>query len=331
MKELSHINQERIIDSLQVRLSDEEQREFDLWLDDSENNKSEYETLKKIWKYTSHTDKEYDVEAALEKVNSKIASLESNSIITKRQNWFSRHKTHLMSAAAVFIMGLILSFAFFGKDHSTIYLAENSDKTIELPDGSEIILSKDASLSYKRGFNTKERKVEFSGQAHFDIASNPNKPFIIKANNMIVEVLGTEFDIDATKNSEKYIVNLFSGKVKMYSIDNEGNQQEQIILLPGERGIYDNATHRLERKYQASSNNSVSSEHKILDFNNVTLLTVAESLSEAYDIEIYLDEKFHNLRITARFENETLESIFNTMAAIFDMQIVRIGNTVTIR
>ena len=52
MKELSHINQERIIDSLQVRLSDEEQREFDLWPDDSENNKSEYETLKKIWKYT---------------------------------------------------------------------------------------------------------------------------------------------------------------------------------------------------------------------------------------------------------------------------------------
>ncbi len=331
MKELSHKYEEKIIDSLQGIISDEEQKDLDLWLNESEDNKSDFETYKKIWDLTSHVNKEYDVEDALNKVNDRIASMESDNIFVKKQNWFERNKSHIMSAAAVLVVAFVMSIIMLSKDKTITYLAEDSNQKIDLPDGSTIILSKDASIAYNKKFNSKERTVDFSGHAHFDIASNPDKPFIIKANNMIVEVLGTEFDIEANEESDNYTVNLFSGKVKMYSIDDNGNQQEQIILLPGERGIYNNNTHRIERKYQSSSNDYVSSENEVLDFNNVTLVSVVEALSKAYDIDIYLDDKYHNLRLTARFENETLESIFNTMSAIYDMQIMRIGNTVTIR
>lgn len=332
MKNTSHKYQEKMVDSLQGIINDDEQKELDLWLDQSEKNKSEFDSLKRIWDYTSHSDKEFDVESALDNVNERISSIEKRNIFVRKQNWFVRNKEKAMSAAAVFVMGLMLSFVYFSKrDNTIIYVAENSNEKIELPDGSTVILDQGASVAYNKKFNAKERKVDFSGYARFDIASNPEKPFIVKTDNMLVEVLGTEFDIEAEKNSDNYVVNLFSGKVKMYSIDDNGKQQEQIILLPGERGVYNYETHRIERKYQASSNDCVSSENEILDFNNVSLTAVIDALSKAYDIEIFLDEKYHDLRFTARFENETLESIFNTMSAVFDMQIVRIGNTVTIR
>ena len=331
MNTTSYKYNELITDSLLGIISPDEQRELDLWLDESTDNKNHYNLIKEIWKHTSHQNKKYDANAALERVNAKISNFENNNVFVKKQNWFNRNKATIISMAAVFVVGLLISIFTINKNQTISYIAQNSGNIIALPDGSSITLEKDASISYKRNFNTKERKINFSGNAHFDIASNPNKPFIINNGNFAVEVLGTEFDITSNNDKGEYVVNLFSGKVMMYSIDENGEQVEKIMLLPGERGIYDNTKHRIERSYQSSSNDQISSSSQILDFNNVTLKSVAEALSEAYDIQIYLDEKYNDLRLTARFEEETLESVFNTISAIFNMEIIRIGNTVTIR
>lgn len=331
MNTTSYKYNELITDSLLGIISPDEQRELDLWLDESTDNKKHYNSIKEIWKHTSHQNKKYDANAALERVNAKISNFENNNVFVKKQNWFNRNKATIISMAAVFVVGLFISIFTINKNQTISYIAQNSGNIIALPDGSSITLEKDASISYKRNFNTKERKINFSGNAHFDIASNPNKPFIINNGNFAVEVLGTEFDITSNNDKGEYVVNLFSGKIMMYSIDENGEQVEKIMLLPGERGIYDNTKHRIERSYQSSSNDHISSSSQILDFNNVTLKSVAEALSEAYDIQIYLDEKYNDLRLTARFEEETLESVFNTISAIFNMEIIRIGNTVTIR
>lgn len=333
MKKINNKNKynQLILSFLQGDISAEEKKELLLWLDSSSENKSYFESIEKIWKYTLPKEKkEYDVEAALKKVNKRINVYENN-MFNKKENWFTKHYAQTIAVAAIFIIGLILSILFVNKNNITSYIAQNDEEQLVLPDGTNVILNKNATITYNKKFNIKERSVKFSGIAHFDVAKDPRKPFIINTDNVIVEVLGTDFNINAEKNADKYTVDLFSGKIKMYSIDENNNQIEQIMLLPGERGTYNKTSQRIEHQYQLSSNNSMSSNTEILDFNNVTLKTVTEALSQAYNINIYLDEKYNDLRLTAHFENETLENIFNTLVTIFNMQIVRIGNTVTIR
>lgn len=331
MKKINNKYNQLVLSFLQGDISAEKQKELLLWLDSSSKNKSYFESVKKIWKYTLPAKKkEYDAEAALKKVNERITVYENN-VFNKKENWFTKHYIQAIAVAAIFIIGLILSILFVNKNNITSYIAQNDEEQLVLPDGTNIILNKNATITYNKKFNIKERSVEFSGTAHFDVTKDTQKPFIINTDNVIVKVLGTNFDINAEKNADKYVINLFSGKIKMYSVDENGNQIEQIILLPGERGIYSKTSQRIERQYQLSTNKSLSSDTEILDFNNVTLKTVTETLSQAYNINIYLDEKYNDLRLTAHFENETLENIFNTLVTIFDMQIVRIGNTITIR
>lgn len=320
-----------ILNFLQDEISVEEQKELDLWLAESSENFAYFNSVKKIWDYTPiSTDKEYDVEAALEKVHKRIEALENKKVTEPKRNWLSRYYIHISTVAAVILIGLILTL-FVDRKNSLTTLTAEAEQTFILPDSTHIKMSPNAIVSYSDNFDNNSREINFEGCAYFDVTSNPDKPFKIQVGNMVVEVLGTTFDIKAEKGSEKYFVDLYSGKVKMYSIDNKGNQIEQIVLLPGEQGVYDNGSQRIERLCQSSSNNIFSIKTGILDFNNVSLLTVTQSLSEAYNINIYLDAKYENLKLTARFENESLESIFETIAAIFDLEIVRIGNTVTIR
>lgn len=323
---------ELIIDFLQGKLSSEKRKEFEIWLTKSPYNQSYFESIKKIWEFSEpKAEKEFDTESALQKVNRRIKEIEENNIFeTNKTKKFPKYYAAIASIAAVLVLGLILSI-FLRHDNTTILMAVAESQHFILPDNTEVTLEPNAKLTYNKNFNTSNRDIFFEGSAHFDVAKNPEKPFCIKSGSMIVEVLGTEFDIKAEKESTEYYVDLHSGKVKMYCVDEKGQQQELITLIPGERGTFNTKNNRIERQYQSSNNNIFARTTGILDFNNVTLLTVTESLSQAYGIEIYLDEKYNNLILTARFENETLESIFDTMAAIFNLQIVRIGNTVTIR
>lgn len=282
-------------------------------------------------KKAQDTYKEIDVEAALAKVNAKIAEYESTHVKKAQTSWLSRNYATVYKIAAVLIVGLIFTIFIGKKDRISVHTAQNAEEEFTLPDSTHIILDKNASISYASSFNAKAREVEFKGSGYFDVAPNAQKPFRIKMDNMFVEVLGTTFDIVTDTDKNQFIINLHTGKVKMYSVDEEGRQLEQIMLSAGERGVFNNASSRIERQYQTSSNNIFSSATGILDFNNVSLSLVIESLSKAYDIQIYLDDKYSNEKLTARFENETLESVFETLAAIYDFQIVRIGNTVTIR
>lgn len=51
---------------------------------------------------------------------------------------------------------------------------------LELPDGTVVKLNSKSSLSYYSRFTGKNREVTLYGEAYFEVAQNPNMPFIVK-------------------------------------------------------------------------------------------------------------------------------------------------------
>lgn len=77
----------------------------------------------------------------------------------------------------------------------------------------------------------KERRVQLNGEAYFEVAHNPQKPFIIETGTYDVEVLGTTFNLKTSNLAGKFSLSLLEGKVK---VTNRENENEQITLLPNQ-------------------------------------------------------------------------------------------------
>ena len=91
--------------------------------------------------------------------------------------------------------------------------------TITLPDGSKVILNAGTTITYPNAFVSKNREVEINGEAFFEVAHDAEHPFIVKANQINVEVLGTQFNVKAYEEDDWIEVSLSEGKVEVQSKD----------------------------------------------------------------------------------------------------------------
>ena len=100
---------------------------------------------------------------------------------------------------------------------------------INLPDGSKVWLNSASSLRFPAFFSGKTREVELNGEAFFDVAKNPDMPFKVITKDQIVEVLGTQFNINSYADEESFKTTLIEGSVKVIYKD------RVILLNPGQQ------------------------------------------------------------------------------------------------
>ena len=100
---------------------------------------------------------------------------------------------------------------------------------INLPDGSKVWLNSASTLRFPALFSGNTREVELNGEAYFDVAKNPDKPFKVVTKDQIVEVLGTQFNINSYSDEETFKTTLIEGSVKIIYKD------RVVLLSPGQQ------------------------------------------------------------------------------------------------
>ena len=111
--------------------------------------------------------------------------------------------------------------------------AKGVKSTIELADGSKIWLNADSKVQYPALFNGSTREVYLNGEAFFDIAKNPSKPFIIHLSNGTVRVLGTSFNIKAYDNEPVVETSVATGKVAFIPKLKNNQRADTVFLTAG--------------------------------------------------------------------------------------------------
>lgn len=113
--------------------------------------------------------------------------------------------------------------------YNTIETPIGGQYQITLPDGSKVWLNSSSSLRYPVRFMGRERKVEITGEAYFEVAHNSSMPFKVISSDQIVEVLGTHFNIMAYHDEVNTNTTLLEGSVRI----TKENKSE--IILPGQQ------------------------------------------------------------------------------------------------
>lgn len=150
---------------------------------------------------------------------------------------------------------------------------------ITLPDGSKVWLNAASSLKYPVVFSGKERRVEITGEAYFEIAKDALRPFKVQVNQMEVEVLGTHFNINSYTDEETVRTTLLEGRVKITTAsDNK-------FLQPGQQA-------QLKPSGNMKIVNDVNLEETVawkdgnFQFENSDIKSVMRQLSRWYDVEV---------------------------------------------
>ncbi len=317
---------------LEGQCSQEEALMLLSWIAESEENRDYFESMKDVWTLTdfSFDETDLDVEAALEAVNLKIEEAGTETV-TVEMPWLRRNYKYVSAAAAI-VVALFLGFLVTKPFDSTVTLAYDStcpEQVYQLPDGSSFTFSGEGVVRYPKQFADDNRSVKFDGKAVFDIAKEAERPFVIHCDGLDVEVLGTRFLLEA--DEEQSVLDLYSGSVRLTAVDKRGHVLSSLEMQPGERGVMTADSHTLSiMTYPEVKEQELRNDH-VLDFNDVSLSTIVETLEYIYGVEVKYPDAFASRRVTMRFSDEdSVDEVVETIATVFDMEVTKADKTYTI-
>jgi len=321
-----------IMSYIDGQCTSEEALELLAWVAESEENRLYFNSFKEqaeVWKLTDFALPELDdinVDAALDAVNAKIDAVEENEPKIVQMPWLRRNYRYVASAAAAVIVALFLGFLVVKPFNSTVTLASNEVESALLPDGTSVTFNGASQIAYPKHFGKEVRSVDFEGVAYFDVAKDESHPFVIHCNGMDVEVLGTTFLLNADKASDRVLVDLYTGKVRMTA------DKQSVEIMPGERGVWDAAEGELKAMtYSEVKEEELANNHELV-FDNETLSKIVVALEYIYKVEINLDEACASKKLTARFsDEESIDEVMETIAIVSEVTITKTDNVYSIR
>lgn len=235
--------------------------------------------------------------------------------------------TWLTRAAAILLLPVLLFLAYTLSEkeklndqfvnietNSLEVVAPLGSRTvIHLSDGTEVHLNYGSKLKYPQVFTGDTRKVELIGEGYFEVAHNPEKPFIVKAGDLNIKALGTDFNVYAYP-VEKYIeTTLVNGKVEL-----KQNKENKTlgIMVPGQHIKY-NKEDKTTYSTIGEVNKYVAWKDGKLIFDDTPITEVANKLSKIFNVEIEVRDNIKNYNYTVTIIDEPLFQILDlmTMAA----------------
>lgn len=104
-------------------------------------------------------------------------------------------------------------------------------KRLTLPDSTIVYLNSNSSLEISGNFGKRTREVNLKGEAYFEVARDPSKPFKVQADRLAIKVFGTSFNINARQSLKDISVFVNSGEVQV------SDPVKTLALLHAEDGI----------------------------------------------------------------------------------------------
>lgn len=252
-----------------------------------------------------------------------------NEIISTRRSNTIKYLIACMSMVA--IIAAIVFYNSFQKPgssegDSSIVAADTRSKVV-LPDGTTVFLNIGSKIHYDKSFNVQERKVILTGEAYFDVAHNPAKPFIVHTSTADIRVYGTQFNV---KNYEEEVweTTLLTGKVEVL-VNNEA--KERFILKPSQKlsiPKQDESVNKYVKELKRADGKIVISHYTTLQsqvaetswmedkmvFVDKPLYEIAAELERQFHITVsFNSEKTKMYRYTGGFSNQSLTEVLEIL------------------
>lgn len=224
---------------LQGNASEEEKQVLLDWLKASEANKRSYSDIRDQWLDSGAApvaDPDY-VKQAFARFTAEIDKHDR-----KQQQMRLSYIIKVAASVAILLVCSLGSY-FAGQKqlfHSSpaeqlvmnrVIMGKGSKGPVTLPDGTIAWLNADSKLIYPEHFQPGKRQVQLEGEGYFEVVRDEKSPFLVETDGMVVNVLGTHFNVKNYENEKTVETTLLSGKVEVFL----PGLDKSIVLRPNQR------------------------------------------------------------------------------------------------
>ena len=255
--------------------------------------------------------KEHSAEKSFSRLMARIQP-DNNSIDIFRQR---ANRYRIWMAAATVAMLIAMSgwlYNIVSDSEPAFIVASNNTGIVQkvtLPDGTIINLNTCSRLTYPESFSGKSREVFLDGEAYFDVAHDKRHPFIVRAGELKIRVLGTKFNVNASTLVPQITATLIEGSIEAVT------GKKNILMKPNQQLKYDTSSGRVSLTELTNASREIRWTQNVWVLSDTPLLDICQRLEQQFNIKIIImNDELIGKSFTGEFyTNESLESILKTM------------------
>ncbi len=317
---------------LEGEITDSELEQLKVWLEKEPANRRIFDEENEIWQESGcklindnfKTDKGWnDLSKVLELAKNPVKPV----IVFKKRSY-----TLLMAAASLAFIIAIGSLTLWSINKNKSIIPQSLTSRIEtfegekahvmLPDSTHIIMNSGTIVEYSSDFNIKERNINLTGEAFFNIQKNSQKPFNVILEKMVITATGTRFNVLSYKNENRIETTLEEGSI---NINIPGN--DPIIVKPGQQVIYFTKTNKTIIKDVVTETYTSWTENK-LRLKDTPFEEALRRIGRRYNVVFEIrSPELLELKYTATFIDESIEDVMHLLKTVSPINYKIINRT----
>lgn len=282
-----------------------DQAELDNWLAESLAHKAAYWRLEEGWRLADRLRALYDPAETLQPV---------------KREWYSFRS---FSIAASLVLALVGFGMWPRQEQAQIIQLETrigERRTAHLPDGSTIDLNTNTNMrvAFERG----RRSAWVSGgEAYFQIAHDPSRPFVIHTGTHDVSVLGTKFSV--RREGDLLRVAVVQGAVQLTGIG-ASSTLESTVLRSGSTAVANSMATIVSREPLDRLNQGLRWRDGVIALDGKTIGQAVTELNRYNPIPIVVkDDKLAAMPIGGAFQLDNREGFIRLLREVYEVRVSR--------
>ena len=340
-----------IVRYLDGTMDDADSIKLETWLSESNENRRMLHSVSQIWKASedkSHESllNELNLEKDWERISdhiNKTHKKDKDERVLKFKRLRKRHQlvSNLIKVAALVLVALTSGFLTLQyapvQQEQTYEPVFNEIQTnaaerarIELGDGSKVTLNSESKLIVPENFGREVREVQLYGQAFFDVESEKRRPFRIKSQTGVIEVIGTSFDVRSYSDEDIIEVVVREGTVE---VSRDSDKEHRMIVNEGYKGSIKISDNKMNLTWVEDPASYFAWMDGRLVFKDDTLEKVFRHIERIYDIEITYsgtDKSILQKEFSADLKTRSVTEVMEVIKMAMDIEYEVNGDRVII-
>jgi transmembrane sensor len=285
-------------------VSVEDIKAFAEWRNDARNDRA-YREVEALWDASKGLASDPEIQALT------IEAYARDDSSPKRKDAGRSWRAAGLMGAALLVLG---SGLWLIRRPETYVTAVGEQRMVRLDDGSQVTLDTDTRIEV-RSESRSRRIVLASGQAHFDVAPDPQRPFVVEAGDAEVTALGTRFDVRRIGDGAR--VTLVEGRVSV----RPAPASRPLELRPGQQ-VATAAPKPVVREVDASRETGWTTGR--LTFDSIPVWAAVDEVNRYSEVKIRLDAAHvRNITISGVFNAGDSEAFVSALADRYELSTVR--------
>jgi len=193
--------------------------------------------------------------------------------------------------------------------YNTLTTPKGNQYHLVLPDGSNVWLNAASSITYPTVFAGKERQVDISGEAYFEVAKNERQPFVVRQGEITVQVLGTSFNANSYGDAAAGMITLLEGKLRV----KKGTAES--LLDPGQQAVVGTAAGGISIHRHPDIEAVMAWKNDSFGFHDADIRSVMQEVERWYNVQVVYEATIKTQFVANISRNVPLSQLLQLLEA----------------